>query len=57
MKVSKGRSQPEMVAAGFLILYIVLGRLFLYQVLITTQVGRAHGTGGSSTNEQVGAMP
>ena len=36
MKVSKGQSQPEMVAAAFLILYMVLGSPFLYQVLIVT---------------------
>ena len=37
MKVSKGgkgQSQPEIVAAAFLILYMVLGSPFLYQVLI-----------------------
>ena len=28
MKVSKGQSQPEIVAAAFLILYMVLGRPF-----------------------------
>ena len=28
MKVSKGRSQPEIVVAAFLILYMVLGRPF-----------------------------
>ena len=39
MKVSKGQSQPEIVAAAFLILYMVLGSPSLYQVLIETQVG------------------
>ena len=34
----KGRSQPEIVAAAFLLLYMVLGSPFLYQVLIVTQV-------------------
>ena len=38
MKVSKGRSQPEIAAAAFLILYMVLGSPFLYQVLIATQM-------------------
>ena len=38
MKVSKGRSQPEIVAAAFLILYMVLGRPLLYQVLIETHM-------------------
>ena len=38
MKVSKGRSQPEIGAAAFLILYMVLGLPFLYQVLIVTPV-------------------
>ena len=39
MKVSKGQqSQPEIVAAAFFILYMVLGRPFLYRVLIVTQV-------------------
>ena len=32
MKVSKGQSRPEIVAAAFLILYMVLGSPFLYQV-------------------------
>ena len=38
MKVSKGQSQPEIVAAAFLILYMVLGSPFLYQVLTVTQL-------------------
>ena len=38
MKVSKGQSQPELVAAAFLILYLVLGSPFVYQVLIVTQL-------------------
>ena len=38
MKVSKGQSQPEIVAAAFLILYMALGSPFLYQVLIVTQL-------------------
>ena len=38
MKVSKGQSQPEIVAAAFLILYMVLGGPFQYRVLIVTQV-------------------
>ena len=33
MKVSTGQSQPEIVAAASLILYMVLGSPFLYQVL------------------------
>ena len=36
MKVSKGQSQPEIAAAAFLILHMVLGRPFLYRVLIMT---------------------
>ena len=38
MQVSKGQSQPEIVAAASLILYMVLGSPFLYQVLIVTQM-------------------
>ena len=38
MKVSKGQSQPEIVAAAFLILYMVLGSPFVYQVFIVTQL-------------------
>ena len=38
MKVSKGQSQPEIVAAAFSIPYMVLGSSFVYQVLIMTQV-------------------
>ena len=39
MKGRKGQSQPEIVAAAFLLLYMVLGSPFLYQVfLIVTQV-------------------
>ena len=38
MKVSNGHSQPEKVAAASLILYMVLGRPFLYRVLIVTQM-------------------
>ena len=38
MKVSKGQSQPEIAAAAFLILYMVLGRPFEYRVLIVTQI-------------------
>ena len=38
MKVRKGQSQPEIVAAAFLVLYMVLGSPFVYQVLIVTQV-------------------
>ena len=38
MKVSKGKSQPELVAAASLLLYMVLGRPFLIQrVLIMTR--------------------
>ena len=37
MKVSKGRSQPQVGAAVFSIPYMVLGSPFLYQVLILTQ--------------------
>ena len=37
MKVSKGQSQPEIVAAAFIILYMVLGSPFL-QVLIETHI-------------------
>ena len=39
MKVSKGKTQPEIVAAAFLVVYMVLGSPFLYQVLIATQLG------------------
>ena len=39
MKVSKGQSQPEIVAAAFPILYMVLCSPFLYQVLIVTHFG------------------
>ena len=35
---SKGESQPELVAAAFMVLYIILGRPF-YRVLIVTHVG------------------
>ena len=38
MNVSKGQSQPEIVAAAFLFLYMVLGSPFLCQVLIVTQL-------------------
>ena len=38
MKVSEGQSQPEIVAAAFLILYMALGSPFLYQVLIVTHL-------------------
>ena len=38
MKVSKGQSQPEIVAAVFLIMYMVLGRPFQYRVLIVTHL-------------------
>ena len=38
MKESTGQSQPEIVAAAFLILYMVLGRPFYYRVLIVTPV-------------------
>ena len=38
MKVRKGQSQPEIVAAAFLFLYMVLGSPFLYQVLIVTHM-------------------
>ena len=38
MKVSKGQSQPEIVVAAFLLLYMVLGSPFLYQVLIVTHL-------------------
>ena len=38
MKVRKGQSQPEVVAAAFLILYMVLGRPFKYRVVIVTQM-------------------
>ena len=37
MKVGKGQSQPEIVAAAFLNLYI-LGSPFLYHLLIVTHV-------------------
>ena len=43
MKVSKGQSQPEIVAAAFLIRYMVLGRPFYYRVLIVTQLILARG--------------
>ena len=43
MKVSKGQSRPEIVAAAFLILYMVLGSPFLYQVLIVTPVVEVQG--------------
>ena len=50
MKVSKGESQPEIVAAAFLILYMVLDAPFLYRsVLIVTHVAsEARGTPSSS---------
>ena len=38
MTVSKGQSQPQIAAAAFFILYLVLGRPFLYQVLIMTHL-------------------
>ena len=38
MKVSKGQSQPEIVAAAFEILYMVLGSPFFNQVLIVTHM-------------------
>ena len=38
MQVSKVQCQPEIVAAAFLILYMVLGSPFLYQVLNVTHV-------------------
>ena len=38
MKVSKGQSQPKIVAAAFRVLYMVLGSPFVWQVLIVTQV-------------------
>ena len=38
MKVSKGQSQPEIVTAAFLVLYMVLGRPFQYRVLIVTHM-------------------
>ena len=38
MKVSKGQSQPQIVAAAFLVLHMVLGRPFFYRVLIVTQM-------------------
>ena len=44
MKVSQGKTQPEIVAAAFLILYMVLGSPFLYQVLIVTHMGPSHST-------------
>ena len=50
MKLSKGQSQPEIVAAAFLIPYMVQGRPFKYRVLIVTQKGSpvvAMGGGGS----------
>ena len=43
MKVSKGQSQPEIVAAAFLILYMLLGRPFEYRVLIAAQVNHLQG--------------
>ena len=46
MKVSKGQSEPEIVAAAFSIPYMVLGSSFLYQVLIVTQVSRGRGIRG-----------
>ena len=39
MKDSKGQSQPEIAAAAFLFLYMVLGRPFQHRVLIVTHVG------------------
>ena len=45
MKVSKGQSQPEIVAAAFSISYMVLGSSFVYQVLIMTQMGTCFGDG------------
>ena len=38
MKVSKGQSQPEIVAAAILILYTVLASPFFYRGLIVTQM-------------------
>ena len=38
MKFSKGRSQPQIAAAAFLVLYMVLGGPCLYRVLIVTQL-------------------
>ena len=38
MKVGKGQSQPEIVAAAFRILYLVRGSPFLHHVLIVTQL-------------------
>ena len=38
MKVRKEQSQPEIVAAAFLIPYMVLGRPFYYRVLIVTRL-------------------
>ena len=35
MKISKGQSQPEIVAAAFLILYMVLGRPWKYVSIVT----------------------
>ena len=40
-----GQYQPEIVAAAFLLLYMVLGSPFLYQVLIVTQVWVQRGMG------------
>ena len=39
MRVSKGQSQPQMCAAAFVILCMVLGGPFEYQVLIVTPRG------------------
>ena len=39
MKVSKGQSQPYIVAAALVFPYMVLGQPFEYRVLIVTQVG------------------
>ena len=50
MKVSKGQSQPKIAAAAFLILYMVLGSPFLYQVLIATHMTQ---TGKVSTRTRL----
>ena len=38
MKVSKGKTQPELGAAAFLVPYMVLGYSFVYRVLIMTHL-------------------
>ena len=46
MKVSKGQSQPELVAAAFLILHMALDSPFLHRsVLIVTHLRSATGKG------------